>query len=206
MVAIWNSAAIDVWAELQTGKSTSAIATKLAPRWGVSLDNAAISIDEFITELTLDGFLLNDREPTGSIIEDDDNSGEETLLAIEMIAIESLTPYSVTFETTYACNESCVHCYMDRGKRSLSFSKIIEILDQLADAGTLFISFTGGEFFTRSDALEVIDAAHKRGFVIDILSNGTLIDEEIAAFLGCRRVRRVQLSIYGCREIKHMME
>ena len=203
MVAIWNPAAADVLIGLQSGKSNIAIATKFASQWGITIDEAVISIDEFVAELVSDGFLIGNCPAIDSMITDDDRAGEETLLAIEMMAIESLTPYSVTFETTYCCNELCIHCYMDRSKKSLSFDKIVDVLDQLVEAGTLFISFTGGEFLTRKDALEIVDVAHKRGFVIDILSNGTMINETIATFFGCRRVRRVQLSIYGYREETH---
>lgn len=203
MIAIWNSAAADVWTGLQSGKSNAAIATELAPQWDIPINEAIASVGELVAELLSDGFLIGNCSTTDLTATDDDQAGEQTLLAIEMMAIQSLIPYSVTFETTYNCNEFCIHCYMDRGKKSLCFGKIIEILDQLIEAGTLFISFTGGEFFTRKDALEIVDAAHERGFVIDILSNGIVIDKAVATFLGCRRVRRVQLSVYGYQRETH---
>jgi len=205
LVAIWNPAAGDVWAGLQRGESTASLAERLAPKWDINTTEATISISEFISELKADGFLLGPCPPEKPIAVSDDRGGEDTLLAIEMRAIETLTPYAVTFETTYHCNEECIHCYMERDKQSLGFNKIVHILDQLAEAGTLFIAFTGGELFTRKDALEIIDAAHQRSFVIDILSNGTMIDEEVAAFLSQRRVRRVQLSVYGSCADTHDM-
>lgn len=198
LLTIWNSAAGSIWDSLRNGESIDSMARQVAPSWNVNLDEATSSINEFIAEIVADGFILDDetvRDSTEILVAD--QNGEEALLTVEMLAIESLTPYAVTFETTYDCNLGCMHCFMDRNKPSLSFKEIIRILDQLADAGTLFLSFTGGEFFTRRDALDIVDAAHKRLFVIDILSNGTLIDKKVAFFLSQRNVRRVQISIYG---------
>lgn len=204
LLAIWNPAAGSVWDGFRKGESIESLARQLAPSWGVNPEEAISSINEFTSELVADGFILDDEVlkcPNEAIAAD--QGGENTLLAVEMMAIKSLTPYAVTFETTYDCNLYCVHCFMDRDKPSLGFEEIVNILDQLANAGTLFVSFTGGEFFARKDALDIIDVAHKRLFIIDILSNGTLIDERIASFLGQRNVRRVQLSFYGCCACTH---
>ena len=61
------------------------------------------------------------------------------------------SPLSVHFDLTYRCNERCVHCYLnhqDHGE--LTTQECTEILEQLAKAGTLFLTFSGGEIFLRN--------------------------------------------------------
>jgi radical SAM protein with 4Fe4S-binding SPASM domain len=201
LISIWSDGAGQVWKALVSGSPIDEMMPVFCREWGVSSQEATQLVQAFLEEITEDGYLIrdgssNNNEPTLP-------SGTDVLMTIEMMAIETLTPFAVTFETTYACNEHCIHCYMDRGKPSLSTEEIIRILDELAEAGTVFVSFTGGEFFTRKDALRIVDEAHKRHFVIDILSNGTMITPEIADYLSKRTVRRVQVSLYGACAATH---
>ena len=62
------------------------------------------------------------------------------------------SPLSVHFDLTYRCNERCVHCYLDHQDHGeLTTQECTEILEQLAKAGTLFLTFSGGEIFRRQD-------------------------------------------------------
>jgi len=88
-------------------------------------------------------------------------------------------------ELTFSCNLKCVHCYVakDKTKQELSFSEITDILDQIHKEGCLWLSFTGGEPLARSDFLDIYHHAKRKGFIITILTNGTLITPEIADYL-----------------------
>ena len=59
--------------------------------------------------------------------------------------------YSVIFEITPKCNFNCVHCYLHDHHCSdeLSYGEIVEIIDILYEKEVLFITFTGGDIFTR---------------------------------------------------------
>lgn len=89
------------------------------------------------------------------------------------------------WELTFNCNLKCLHCYVARNedRQELTFPEISRILDQLRDAGCLWLCLTGGEPLTRADFLEIYTFAKKKGFLINILTNGTLITPQIADYL-----------------------
>jgi len=59
-------------------------------------------------------------------------------------------PLSVHFDLTYRCNERCVHCYLDHDNHGeLTTAECIAVMEDLARAGTLFLTFSGGEIFLR---------------------------------------------------------
>lgn len=135
---------------------------------------------------------------------------QDLLSELEKHAIEKMIPFAATFELTDHCNENCIHCYiLEGGNKRIKISselkteEIKSILTDLAKEGCLLISFTGGEIFTRTDILDIIDFASKKRFVIDLLTNGTLINDEIADFLKERTVRRIQISLYGSTSEAH---
>jgi radical SAM protein with 4Fe4S-binding SPASM domain len=108
-------------------------------------------------------------------------------------------PLEVLFEITHRCNLPCTHCYLpdhaDHGE--LTFDEICGVLDQLAEAGTVFLTLTGGEVFSRADALEIVDAAAARGFVVKLLTNATMVTDAIAERLAQAGVLEVSVSVYG---------
>ncbi|MBN1233516.1 MAG: radical SAM protein, partial [Candidatus Coatesbacteria bacterium] len=66
-------------------------------------------------------------------------------------------------------------------KNELSTEEYRKLLKYLAEkSNTLFLTFTGGEFFLRKDAIELTRIASEFNYCFSILSNGILIDEKIA--------------------------
>src|SRR2546430_11129090 len=77
-------------------------------------------------------------------------------------------PLSVHFDLTYRCNERCVHCYLDHEDHGeLSTAECIDALEQLAKAGTLFLTFSGGEIFLRRDLEELLATARRLHFYVN---------------------------------------
>src|SRR5262249_29716760 len=112
--------------------------------------------------------------------------------------VRSGIPLSVHFDLTYRCNERCIHCYLDHENRGeLSTRECIDVLEQLARSGTLFLTFSGGEIFLRKDFEEILAAARRLHFDISLKSNALLVTAERAEMLKCRGVRRVQISVYS---------
>ncbi len=108
-------------------------------------------------------------------------------------------PLSALFELTQKCNLSCCHCYLpaDISPNELPAGQIKNALDQLSDAKTIFITFSGGEVFLRDDFFEIVTYAKKNNFIVSILTNGTLIDEKIADRLENLNPIKIEISIYG---------
>lgn len=113
--------------------------------------------------------------------------------------IKNRHPHVGGIEITPYCNLRCVHCYLqDQDKCSLmSTNQIKGIIDQLFDAGVLFLYFTGGEIFTRPDFLDIYVYAKKKGFLVELLTNGTLITPEVIQVFNELPPASVSISMYG---------
>src|SRR6202045_817727 len=107
-------------------------------------------------------------------------------------------PLSVHFDLTYRCNERCVHCYLDHDDHGeLTTAECLEVLDDLARSGALFLTFSGGEIFLRPDLYEILAAARRLHFDLSLKTNALLVTPERAARLREFGVRRVQISVYS---------
>ena len=107
-------------------------------------------------------------------------------------------PLSVHFDLTYRCNERCVHCYLDHDDHGeLSTAECLAVINELAQAGTLFLTFSGGEIFLRPDLYEILAEARRLHFDISLKTNALLVTPERAERLREFGVRRVQISVYS---------
>ncbi len=97
-------------------------------------------------------------------------------------ATEENIPLEVVLELTHHCNYRCQHCYIPdfNAPDLLTTQRVMELLDELADMGTLYLVFTGGEFLLRKDWIDIARRARQLGFSLAVLTNGALIDETIA--------------------------
>jgi radical SAM protein with 4Fe4S-binding SPASM domain len=113
-------------------------------------------------------------------------------------------PLQGTIELTNRCPLNCSHCYnnlpmndVEARNRELSTREYLDILDQLADEGCLWICFSGGEIFARRDFFEIYEHAKQRGFIITLFTNGILIDERVADRLVEMRPFSIEITLYG---------
>jgi len=107
-------------------------------------------------------------------------------------------PLSVHFDLTYRCNERCVHCYLDhQDYGELTTRECANALEQIAQAGALFLTFSGGEIFLRRDLEEILCTARRLQFDISLKTNALLITRERGEMLRRYGVRRVQISVYS---------
>lgn len=138
-----------------------------------------------------------------SVCESSFNEG--FLRELKETAYKNRFPLSVTFELTPLCNFSCVMCYvhltneqMEKQGRMLSAEEWIKLAAQAKEMGTLYITLTGGEPFTRPDFWQIYSQLSKMGFLISILSNGYLIDESVMEkFREYGTPYMIKLSAYG---------
>ena len=113
-------------------------------------------------------------------------------------AVRKKIPLVCHFDLTYQCNLNCIHCYVvTEDHPELSTSEIKAILDQLAKAGTLYLTFSGGEIFTREDFFEIAEYARTLHFALRLLTNGTLIDDQVSDRVAALYPDLVSISIYS---------
>jgi radical SAM protein with 4Fe4S-binding SPASM domain len=113
-------------------------------------------------------------------------------------------PLSVHIDLTMRCNERCIHCYRVIERRpELTTGEWKAVLEAVAQAGTLYLTFSGGEVFLRADLLELIEHARELQFDVRLKSNALLITTAKAARLRTLGVRQVDISIYGADAAAH---
>ena len=98
--------------------------------------------------------------------------------------VKERIPIDGTIELTRRCNLKCPYCYAvsDSSKKELTYKQICHILDEIAKAGCFWLTITGGEPLLRQDFLSIYTYARKKGLIIVILTNGTLITPRIADY------------------------
>lgn len=108
-------------------------------------------------------------------------------------------PVNVTWEVTYACNLTCIHCLSDAGKKragELTTEQCRHVIDAASAMKVFQFNIGGGEPFMRPDFLDLMDYAHSKEMVTCISTNGTLIDDDVSERLDNRLVY-IQVSLDG---------
>jgi SynChlorMet cassette radical SAM/SPASM protein ScmE len=112
------------------------------------------------------------------------------------------TPRSVDIEITSRCNLRCRYCYYFDNPtveyRDLSTGEWLQFFDELGRCAVMDVTLQGGEPFIRKDLPQLIEGIVRNRMRFNLLSNGTLIDDAIAAFLAeTSRCDSVQVSVDG---------
>jgi 12,18-didecarboxysiroheme deacetylase len=111
----------------------------------------------------------------------------------------------VVWNATRRCNLRCIHCYSQSAdidyKGELSTTEGIRLIDNLADFGTPVLLFSGGEPLLREDLLALVTHARKKGIRAVISTNGTLINDTVAASFRDAGLSYVGISIDGLQEV-----
>jgi radical SAM protein with 4Fe4S-binding SPASM domain len=113
-------------------------------------------------------------------------------------------PYAGTIETTYRCNLACAHCYVNQPagsreerERELTTERLVALVDEIADEGGIDLLLTGGEVLVRPDFDVVYRHARRRGLLVTVFTNGTLVTEKIADLFAAEPPICVEISLYG---------
>jgi mycofactocin biosynthetic radical S-adenosylmethionine protein MftC len=109
-------------------------------------------------------------------------------------------PICLTWELTYACNLSCVHCLSSSGQRDdreLTTAEAKQVLDELRDLQVFYINIGGGEPMIRRDFFELVEYSIAQGIGVKFSTNGAFIDEEKARRLAAMDYLDIQISLDG---------
>jgi len=117
-------------------------------------------------------------------------------------------PRLVFWETTAACNLVCSHCRRTEvadavSPDELSTQEAERLIDEMAGWGRTILVFSGGEPLMRPDIFHLLRYANERGLIVALATNGTLIDQELAAQVRESGVDRVSISFDGADEATH---
>jgi radical SAM protein with 4Fe4S-binding SPASM domain len=113
-------------------------------------------------------------------------------------------PLEVSIEVTRRCPLHCLQCYnnvaledQEARSREMSRDEHFRLLDELAEMGCFWLLYTGGEIFARKDFLEIYTYAKKKGFLITLFTNGTLINQTVADYLAEWPPFAIEITLYG---------
>jgi radical SAM protein with 4Fe4S-binding SPASM domain len=82
-------------------------------------------------------------------------------------------------------------------------AEIKHLLDEMAEAGVLFLTLSGGEIFLRKDFFEILEYARALTFAVRLKTNAILVREREAERLRELGVENIQISIYSHRPEIH---
>jgi radical SAM protein with 4Fe4S-binding SPASM domain len=113
-------------------------------------------------------------------------------------------PLGASIELTERCNLDCVHCYIKQSatnravkSRELDAEQWGVLIDQMAEAGCLFLLITGGEPLLHPEFIKIFKHARQRGMLVSLFSNATMLTEEIADFFVKYNLNALEVSLYG---------
>ncbi len=117
---------------------------------------------------------------------------------------EKRFPWNGGIELTARCNLSCIHCYINlpvSSRRPLqeefTTGDWLRILDEMAAEGCLWLLITGGEPVLRPDFFAIYEHAKRKGFIINLFTNGTMITDRTASRLAEWPPHCLELTLYG---------
>jgi radical SAM protein with 4Fe4S-binding SPASM domain len=115
-------------------------------------------------------------------------------------------PVAGSLELTQKCNLHCVHCYQqkcridDQGKKEIETEFVFKLIDEFIPAGTLYLTLTGGDPMLRDDFPDIYMYAVKKGLLVSVLCNGTLISQKIIDVFRKYPPRQVEITLHGADE------
>ncbi|UCE52874.1 MAG: SynChlorMet cassette radical SAM/SPASM protein ScmE [Desulfobacterales bacterium] len=118
------------------------------------------------------------------------------------------TPRSVDLAITSRCNLRCAYCshFGSAGDvdQDLATEEWLRFFEELSDCAVMQVILEGGEPICRQDLRQLIHGIVRNRMRFTILSNGTLITDEMAAFVAeTGRCDGVQVSIDGSMPATH---
>ena len=110
-------------------------------------------------------------------------------------------PTDVALIVTNRCNLRCRHCVTACGAsmpEELDTAEMLALVRRLGELKVFRVTVTGGEPLVREDLFQILDELQAQRVAVSFLTNGTLVDEQVARRLaGYRFLRSVSVSLDG---------
>ncbi len=193
-----NGAGSAVWQAMDGAARTENLAAALGRRYDVSpTDDVRADARAFAEELLRDGFAEAAPTPRPAPLPAEDYSWIRE------------APRALDVSLTGRCNLRCAYCfYADEmvGRRDLPADRWLAFFRELDGLAVRTLTLSGGEIFLRRDLWELIDGIVAARMRYSVLTNGTLLTDDVLTQLGQthrrRRLDSIQVSIDGsCAEI-----
>ena len=91
-------------------------------------------------------------------------------------------PYTLVAELTYRCPLRCVYCSnpvdFHRSRSELTTDEWRRVFSEAAELGVMQLHLSGGEPVLRNDLVELIQHARAHDLYTNLITGGTILDEE----------------------------
>lgn len=117
-------------------------------------------------------------------------------------------PITCVWEVTMGCNMRCGHCGSSCETPlpdELTTEEALNLCDQIADLKLKWVTLSGGEPLTRKDIAMLVKRLTSQGVAVNIITNGWLLDENMAKALKDSGISTAAISIDGTREIHNLI-
>lgn len=102
-------------------------------------------------------------------------------------------------EITSKCNERCLHCYIPHENKvnHIEPDLFYNILEQCQKMNLLHVTLSGGEPMMHDNFCDFLKRCNEYNFSVNVLSNLTLLNNEIVEEMKRNRLLGVQVSLYS---------
>ncbi len=113
-------------------------------------------------------------------------------------------PLTCVWEVTMGCNMRCGHCgssCTEPLSDELNTEEAFYLIDQLKQIGLKWITLSGGEPLTRKDLPLLVKRLSQHSIIVNMITNGWLMNENIAGILKENGISTIAISIDGTEKI-----
>jgi radical SAM protein with 4Fe4S-binding SPASM domain len=215
-----QSGAVFLSAINRTPQTLDELAQKIVKQFaGVDIETIKQDAKEFYDMLEQDGFIVSGETPQECDRKDTrfsykalepktiKNDFTPVIMRAEKSTQEFLEEHfkdkpkltSLQIELTSKCNERCVHCYIPHENKTddIEAELFYNVLEQCKEMGLLSLTLSGGEPMLHKNFCEFLRKCKEYDFSVNILSNLTLLNDEIIAEMKANRLSSVQVSLYS---------
>lgn len=117
-------------------------------------------------------------------------------------------PVMVSLDVTNNCNFSCLHCFNNSGSKvrvdtDCTDEEMMYLVSQIIMLNPHTVCLCGGETLCRGNLLQIINSLTNKNICVSMVSNGYLIDEDMAKKLIENGIKQVQISLDGIDAFQH---
>ncbi len=115
-------------------------------------------------------------------------------------------PYWIYISLSHKCTYRCQMCGVVKILKGyeLPAEVLKRTIDEIASWNSdCVVLFTGGEVFLRKDVFELINYSVEHGIKTEAVSNGSLINEELASKIVSSGLKNIAVSLDGAKETTH---
>lgn len=149
-----------------------------------------------------------DRYWSGLPAEQEDGA-REAIIPTENCARDRIGPddflRSIHIEIASACNEHCVHCYIPHQYKTdmIDSELFYRILDETRQLNVVHVTLSGGEPLLHGDFIGFLAKCRELDLSVNVLSNLTLLTDDILAEMRKNPLLSVQTSLYSMDAAVH---